>query len=182
MKINKAKLFENLKDFKNFANINILICYKKLLNNKNIYNNIGCLIIICIIIFHFICIFAFYKKQSNNIIKYIEDIIFGITNINLISNDKDNDQKNLEENKILDKKIEYSNNIKDTLSLKRKIKAKKRKNLYIKNNNISNNIKITTDNNASENIKKFNDNRSIIQLQNSEDIILQIKKIMKQYI
>ena len=178
MKINKVKLFENLKDFKNFANINILICYKKLLNNKNIYNNIGCLIIICIIIFHFICIFAFYKKQSNNIIKYIEDIIFGITNINLISNDKDNDQKNLEENKILDKKIECSNNIQDTLSLKRKIKAKKRKNLYIKNNNISNNIKITTDNNVSENIKKYNENRSIIQLQNSEDRILQIKKIM----
>ena len=50
--------------------------------------------------------------------------------------------------------------------------------MYIKNNNISNNIKITTDNNASENIKKYNENRSIIQLKNSEDRISQIKKIM----
>ena len=50
MKIDKNKLFANLKDIKNIVNINILVCYKKLLNLKNIYRNIGSLIIIYIIL------------------------------------------------------------------------------------------------------------------------------------
>ena len=62
--------------------------------------------------------------------------------------------------------------------MKKKRKRKKKKKLDIKNNNISDNIKITADNNEPENIKNFNDNGSIIQLKNSNDKILQIKKIM----
>jgi len=91
--INKTKIIENLKDIKNLMNLNILICYKKLLSFIsfiNIIHNIGCLIISCIIIFYIISIFIFYIIQFNKIIKIIKDISFGIKNINLLKKEKSN--------------------------------------------------------------------------------------------
>ena len=180
MNINNTKLFENLKDIKNFANLNILICYKKLLNIKSIINNIGCLIMIGIIIFHSICVIVFYKTQINNLFKYIKDIIFGITNINLIENDKKDGSIKIEKNN----EIPDSNNIKKQISLKKKNKKKikKRKStiknkIIINNYNIANNIKVTTVNNIPEN--NINDNGSIIQLKKIEKLkIKQVKEIM----
>ena len=63
MHINKTKLYQNFLDIKNIANINILICYKNLLEINGIIYNIGSYIIIAIIIFHIICIIIFYAKQ-----------------------------------------------------------------------------------------------------------------------
>ena len=60
MTIDKSKLFKNLKNIKNSVNINILICYKKLLYYKDYLYNIGSWIITCIIIFHIISILIFY--------------------------------------------------------------------------------------------------------------------------
>jgi len=57
MKINKNKLFDNLKDIKNLINLNIMKCYKMLLSFNNIKYNVGSIIIICIIFFHIIFIF-----------------------------------------------------------------------------------------------------------------------------
>ena len=49
MKIDKMKLMNKFKDFKNIANINILVCYKVLLSLKGIKNNIGLYITILVI-------------------------------------------------------------------------------------------------------------------------------------
>ena len=91
MILNKTKLFENLKDISNLVNLNILICYKKLLSFisfKEIIHNIGSLIIICILILNIITIFIFYIFQLKKIEKIIDDILFGIKNINLIKKGK----------------------------------------------------------------------------------------------
>ena len=63
MSINKAKLLENFKDIKNIINIDFLICYKKLFNKEGIINNIGCLLILIIILFYIVSIFIFSRKN-----------------------------------------------------------------------------------------------------------------------
>ena len=75
MTINKMTIFDNLKDIRNLMNLKILVCYKKLiLSLSDIKHNVGCLIIICIIAFHIICIFVFYFNQLNKINKVIKSI------------------------------------------------------------------------------------------------------------
>ena len=88
MKTNKMKLLENFKNIKNFANINILICYKILFSKLGIIHNIGFYILDVNIIFHIICIFIFYGNQLNIIKNKIKDIIFAKDNIK-----KDKDKK-----------------------------------------------------------------------------------------
>ena len=86
MSINKLNLFENLKEIRNLMNLKILICYKKLLLSfSRLWNNVGCLIIICIIVFHIIFTFVFYINQLNSIKKRIKSISFGIKNNNKIN-------------------------------------------------------------------------------------------------
>ena len=78
MKINKDKLFENLININNIANLNILICYKKLFNINGILFNIGSYIIAAIILFHIISFFIFYLKQYGLIKNKIKFIICNI--------------------------------------------------------------------------------------------------------
>ena len=88
MTIDKSKLFNNFKNIKNSVNINILICYKKLLYYKDFLYNIGSLIIIFIIIFHIISILIFYLKQKSKILKIIKNIMHFVLNENPINNNK----------------------------------------------------------------------------------------------
>ena len=74
MNINKAKIFDNFKNIKNFLNFNFLVCYKQLFNIKGIVNNIGCYIIFTIIFFHIIAIFVFSISQFS-LLKYKIKII-----------------------------------------------------------------------------------------------------------
>ena len=165
MVINKTKLFENLKNIKNLINLNILICYKKLLSFTSYIHNVGSLIIISILIFHIISIFVFYINQLNKIKKSIRDISIGISNICLIK------EFQIKTNKIKlskRKKSKKRNNkiIKDTQleGMKRKIKRKKKKKLKFNNNiflNTNTNIRITTnisENNIINNTGFFTDN------------------------
>ena len=67
-------------------NLNILICYKKLLLSfSSIRNNVGCLIIICIISWHIIGIFIFYFSQLKKIKKMIKRITIERKNNNIIT-------------------------------------------------------------------------------------------------
>ena len=51
MSINKTKLLENFKNIKNIINFEFLKCYNKLLCKEGILNNIGCYILLAIILF-----------------------------------------------------------------------------------------------------------------------------------
>ena len=77
MNINKAQLLENFKAIKNIANLNILVCYKKLFKKDGIINNIGCYIMSGIIFFHLITIIVFYAKGFILLKKKINKLIFG---------------------------------------------------------------------------------------------------------
>ena len=88
MNIDKEKLFKNFINIKNIANIQLLKCYKVLFNKNNLRRNLGFLIIIPIIIFHFICIILLHNKSLNAIKNIIKNIIFGIKNWKLVKKDK----------------------------------------------------------------------------------------------
>ena len=175
--INKTKLFENLKDIKNFVNLNILLCYDELIlfiSIIRIIYNISSLIIICIIIFHIISIIFFYISQLNKIVK---DIIFGKTNINLIK--KDSKKKNIKP-----KTVKKGNHKKEIIKLNtiknkpKKVRNKRiNKNIFLyKNKYINNNIKITTNIIST---KKMNSKRSFLMSKNSEqNKIKMIQSIM----
>ena len=76
MNINKAKLLENFINIKNIINLNFLKCHKKLFNKLGILNNIGCYIILAIIIFHIISIFVLIGKQFSTLKKKIKKLSY----------------------------------------------------------------------------------------------------------
>ena len=136
MKIDKNKLFQNLKDIKNLVNLNILVCYKKLLDINNIFHNIGSLILICIFVFHIIFIFIFYIREVDNIIQIIKNIINRIKKRNIIKQNKinKNAQKIQKRNAKINNNIiiRNSNKIKNLITYK---KPKNRNNInYFRNN------------------------------------------------
>ena len=73
MIIDKEKLYKNFIDVKNIANINLLICYNQLFTKKGIVYNIGCYIIIPMIVFHLFTISFFYIKDINTIFEKIKN-------------------------------------------------------------------------------------------------------------
>ena len=120
MNIDKDKLLENFKDIKNFLNFNILVCYKNLFTKEGIVNNIGCYLILSIILFHIITIFVFSINDFNSLKKKIKLIVFGRN-----------------KNQIIDKN-EKGNKCKDELnkiSIYTKHKNKKRRKIRQKSDN-----------------------------------------------
>ena len=174
MYINKTKLFENLLNIKNIANIHILGCYKILFTKKGIIYNIGSYIIIIIFFFHIICIFIFYLKKWRMLINKIEDIEFGLNNLFLNIADENKKQKN-NENKKIKKKKKKSGKVSIKIS---KIKNQKNENIQTNNNNYI----IVTNNNDSKKIQKSkNENQSIDKLNKKitdKDLIEKVNKIM----
>ena len=138
MNIDKGKLFGDFVNIKNIANINILKCYKTLFSKNGIKRNIGFLIIILIIIFHFICIILFYCKDLNILKKKIQAIIFGIMNWKLVIQEDERAKK-----------------LKMKMEMEKLRKAKEKKyNLKINklNKNYNNNIVIKLENNIIQTI------------------------------
>ena len=93
MDINKGKLLDNFKNFKNIANVGILSCFKNLFCKNGMIKNIAFYIMMIIIIFHIIAIFVFGCKQRKKKKKMIKDIIFAIKNANLLDKETKNEGK-----------------------------------------------------------------------------------------
>ena len=109
MKINRTKLYENFVDFKNIANIKLMHCYKKLFTKDGIIINIAFFAIIPMIIFHFIAIIIFYKKQKKEIFEEIKDINFAIKNWELVKADKKERKMKKRLERLNQKKIKNKN-------------------------------------------------------------------------
>ena len=119
MKINKNKLLDNFKNIKNFINFNFLVCYKKLLNKNGIINNIGCYLILSIIIFHIIAIFVFSIKQFSLLKNKITKIASEIYKYQPIKkNEKDKKFIESKNNQFNAEKISIYKNIKSKISKK----------------------------------------------------------------
>ena len=78
MNIDKNKLLKNFKDIKNIANLNFLVCYRKLFKKVSIIYNIRSYIILVMILFHIISIFVFSAHDYFVIKKKIKKIILGM--------------------------------------------------------------------------------------------------------
>ena len=121
MKIDKDELFKQFTDVQNFANINLLHCYKVLFSKKGIKSNIACFSIIPINIIHLICIILFYTKQKKTLDFQVKDITFAIDNWKLVKEyekevsrtkktTKENKTKPKKKNKVFKKTINDNNN------------------------------------------------------------------------
>ena len=105
-KFKKNEFFKNFIDIKNIANINIIKCYKVVLNLKNLKVNYGFLIIGFIMLLYIITIFIdrfkSYKKIKNDLsyistLKIDPEIINNETSTEVILKN----QKKKEEKKII---------------------------------------------------------------------------------
>ena len=74
IELDKDILMNNFLDINKITNIEIMKCYK-IVFNKNIINNYGSFILIFIFIFFLVCLFIFYFKSLNKLLKEIDDII-----------------------------------------------------------------------------------------------------------
>ena len=106
MKIDKSKLYENFIDINNIANIQLLKCYKVLFSKKGIIKNIASYCIIFIELLHIITTIVFYLNQKKKLYDKIEDIIYGINNLDLIE-----DEEKEKGNKKIKRKINKNNKL-----------------------------------------------------------------------
>ena len=136
MNINKTKLLDNFKNVYNIANLNILVCVKKLFTKIGMIKNVGSYIMILIIIIHITDLFIFFISQFEKLEKIIKDIVYAIKNIKFI---KDN-------NKRKDKEPKRKGKVKKVKNKQKEIKLKSKF-----GNEIINNNKIK----SKKNIKKY---------------------------
>jgi len=127
--INKNKLYNKFIDVKNFANLNMMKCYKILFTKDGIIHNIGNYIVICVIIIEFISIIIFYKKDLYIINKKIKEIILAKKSFKTIKTENNRNNKKNVINKI-HKKIKrnpHKNNKNNSLNNNKQIKIEKNK-------------------------------------------------------
>ena len=75
MSIKKNNLLDNFKNIKNIINFEFLKCYYKLFNKEGIFNNIGCFILLAIILIHILSISIFIINQYSSLINKINNIL-----------------------------------------------------------------------------------------------------------
>ena len=172
MKINKTKLLENFLDIKNIININILTCYKELFSKKGIKNNIGCFIIIAIILFHIICIYFFYMYHLYIFKIRIKGVFFGLHKIKFIKeNEKERNYSKKGEKIIIDD--EKNNNNKKEKPNNKNININERKisNLIEKKKSMNLNDNNNHCNNINKNKLKIKKNSENTENQTSFEIL-----------
>ena len=147
IKFNKKEFYKSFADIKNIANINILKCYKIVLDVKNMINNIGFYIMDSIIALYFITIFIFWFKSYKKLMMDFYLIYIALNNIKSIE-----ENPNIEGNKTKIK-IVKKRNIKNSINKLPII------NNYINNNNdinYKNNVEQTTQDNQDKTTNKLN--------------------------
>ena len=149
----KEKLYEKFVNINNVGNFKLLECYDVLFTKEGISNNIGCFIIIPIIVLYFICIIIFYKRDFKLLKIKINEIIFAKNNIKSLEPKKSkttlHKRKSMQQfknadnpnsfkkrrNKSMISRIITDSNIKDK-NLKKSEFKKLRQNLDINKNNL----------------------------------------------
>ena len=97
IKFDKNKLLNRFTDINSIVNINVIKCYKKVFNKKNIKNNYGFFIVLIMNLLYYICLYVFIYK-SFFLLKYdIKNIVFILKTK---KNSKEINQFNLKQNLI----------------------------------------------------------------------------------
>ena len=139
MYINKTELLNNFVNIKNYANLNILICYRKLLSKNGILYNIEFYIILFFILCHIILIIYFYKRQLYIIERNIDEIMLNNTELNSNQNDKKVKIKRKIKKKI--KINKNKSNINKLMNINNENEKNKFYNNFLTNNNSNNSLK-----------------------------------------
>ena len=133
IELDNKEFIKNFLDIKKITNIEIVKCYKIVINKNNIKNNYGFFIISFIFILYFICIIIFYWKSLKNLIKEIIEIINEMKNKQnqnnknnqIYSSDNSIHKKRIRKKNIKISKVEIHSSVK---------KVKPEKYLILKNN------------------------------------------------
>ena len=206
IKFDKDKLYKSFTDIKNFANINLMKCYKSVFDFKSLKNNYGSFFYILLIIFFFIVMIAFYCKNYFSLITTIKLIKKAkiemskkekkvnrfitnnnrnnILNINSNRNKKNDNKKSNEKN---------DNKSKNTATFKfNKISKKNNNNNMLSHRNNQNKNKLMNfmqviNNNTKKKIplnknkKLYRTNRKHSKNNNNKKIIISKKKYYQNY-
>ena len=141
IKFDKKYLYNSFTDIKNFANINLMKCYKSVFNLNSLKKNYGFFFYTSIILLYFITLFLFCFKFYFSLIEIIQLITEAKSKIypkdknknkKPINNSENNNRKKLNLSK-KNKKIKFKNNKDDMFPPRRK----KEKNIINKIDNIN---------------------------------------------
>ena len=174
IKIDKNKLYDSFSNIKNIANFKLMKCYYVLFTKEGILNNIGCYIMIPIIIMHFISFIVFYLIDYKKILNIIKDLIYikknwKFLNTNNHTKKKKKGKKNLPKIKKVDKQVlqekTKKNNIREKIDKKmnsKSINPKKRNDIkqlknMKKNNGSERNNVVEKENNLEKDTKREDD-------------------------
>ena len=141
---------KSLNDFNNIKNIfldlNIIKCYKAILNIKSLKKNIGCLIAFIFLLLYFITLFTFQFRSYHKLKIDIGNILFSLKS-------RENSNEGTETNKPIISKNK-NKKIKAKTKTKKKISKKKKeiRGYYTNNNNKNQNDNLESNNvNSNEN-------------------------------
>ena len=90
IKFDKVKLYDKFVDINNFVNLQLLKCYYVVFTKEGISKNIGCFILIPILVLFIICIIKFYKNDYKQLKMKINEIIYAKNNIKKLKSKKNN--------------------------------------------------------------------------------------------
>ena len=90
IKFDKLKLYDKFVDINNFVNLQLLKCYYVVFTKEGISKNIGCFILIPILVLFIICIIKFYKNDYKQLKMKINEIIYAKNNIKKLKSKKNN--------------------------------------------------------------------------------------------
>ena len=88
IKFDKVKLYDKFVDINNFVNLQLLKCYYVVFTKEGISKNIGCFILIPILVLFIICIIKFYKNDYKQLKMKINEIIYAKNNIKNLKSKK----------------------------------------------------------------------------------------------
>ena len=81
IKFDKLKLYDKFVNINNIANFQLLQCYYVVFTKEGISKNIGCFILVPIIVLYFICVIKFYTDDYKQLKMIINEIIYAKNNI-----------------------------------------------------------------------------------------------------
>ena len=137
IKFDKVKLYDKFVDINNFVNLQLLKCYYVVFTKEGISKNIGCFILIPILVLFIICIIKFYKNDYKQLKMKINEIIYAKNNIKKLKSKKNNFVQFKKEVNPIQKKNKNSLMKKRNKSAVSRIKKTEKKNSAINLDKIS---------------------------------------------
>ena len=171
-KFNKKEFFKSFTYIKNIANINIIKCYKIVLNVKNLVNNYGFYIMAFIMFLYFMTNIIFWFISYKKLMKYMFNLPIILNNIESLDVQPKAEKKN--------------NPIKKKIKKTKKIRISKKKKNNNENNfnihSINEKISLRNNNNRIEHIYNKQKDFEINSLEYEEAIRLDKRNYFQYYL